>query len=251
MRVVIAGGHGKIALRLARQLAGRRDAAIGLVRNPEHAADVREAGAEPILVDLEGTSAGALAEHLAGADAVVFAAGAGPGSGAERKASVDRDAAILLADAARLAGVRRYLMVSADGVDREPPPGTDDVFAAYLRAKREADAHLSQRDDLAWTILRPGRLTDEPGLGRIELGRDGGGESTRDDVAWALCALLDEPDTAGLTLSMRSGGLPIAQAVAGAADRTNNGMASGRRTDLSGTEVSWGDERVPPYQDGP
>ncbi len=213
MRVVIAGGHGKIALRLERQLAGRRDAVVGLVRNPAHAADVREAGAEPVVVDLEDTSAGALAERLSGADAVVFAAGAGPGSGVARKATVDRDAAILLADAARLAGVRRYLMVSAAGVDREPPPGTDEVFAAYLRAKREADEQLSQRDDLAWTILRPGRLTDEPGLGRVDLGPDVGGESTRDDVAWVLCALLDEPDTAGLILPMRSGGLPIAQAV--------------------------------------
>lgn len=172
-------------------------------------------GAEPLVVDLENTTPERLSQHLAGADAVVFAAGAGPGSGAARKTSVDRDAAILLADAAHLAGVRRYLMVSATGVDEEPPAGTDPVFAAYLRAKREADEELRRRHDLAWTILRPGRLTDEPGAGRVRLGEGlGRGDVTRDDVAWTLCALLDDPDTAGHTLDLQSGGLPIAQAVA-------------------------------------
>ncbi|MGA8114022.1 MAG: SDR family oxidoreductase [Actinocatenispora sp.] len=215
MRVVVAGGHGKIALRLEGHLAGRRDAVVGLIRNPEHADDVREVGAEPVVVDLEHASPEELSRHLVGADAVVFAAGAGPGSGAARKATVDRDGAILLADAARLAGVRRYLMVSAVGVDEDPPAGTDPVFAAYLRAKRAADDELRRRHDLGWTILRPGRLSDDPGSGRVTLGEGvGRGDTTRDDVAWVLGALLDDPDTAGRTLDMYSGGLPIAHAVA-------------------------------------
>lgn len=218
MRVVIAGGHGKIALRLARQLAGRSDAVVGLIRNPDHAADLRGVGAEPVVVDLEKTSAEALASHVRHADAVVFAAGAGPGSGAARKITMDRDGAILLADAARLAGVQRYLMVSAMGVDRPPRRGTDPVFAAYLAAKGEADEELRHRPDLALTVLRPGRLTDEPGTGRVELARHTGpGEVSRDDVAWVLAAMLDEPDTAGRALDLRSGSVPIAQAVAAAA----------------------------------
>src|SRR5690625_418379 len=125
MRIVIAGGHGKIALRLARQLAARGDTPVGLIRNADHAEDVREAGAEPVVIDLENTTATQLTEKVMGADAVVFAAGAGPGSGAERKATVDRDSAGLLADAASLAGVRRYIMVSAIGVDDGPPPGSE------------------------------------------------------------------------------------------------------------------------------
>lgn len=216
--MVIAGGHGKIALRLARHLAGRSDAVVGLIRNPDHAADLRGVGAEPAVVDLERVTAEALAGHLEHADAVVFAAGAGPGSGAERKTTMDRDGAILLADAARLAGVQRYLLVSAMGVDSPPRPGTDPVFAAYLRAKGEADDELRRRPDLALTVLRPGRLTDEPGTGRVELARHTGpGEVPRDDVAWVLAALLDEPDTAGRTLDLRTGAVPIAQAVAAAA----------------------------------
>src|SRR5262245_15166679 len=145
MRVVIAGGHGKIALRLARQLTGRSDAVVGLIRNPDHAADLRGVGAEPAVVDLEKVTAEAVATHLRHADAVGFAAGSGPGSGAARKVTMDRDGAILLADAARLAGVQRYLLVSSMGAGRPPRPGTDPVFAAYLTAKGEADEELRHR----------------------------------------------------------------------------------------------------------
>lgn len=222
MRVVVAGGHGKIALRLERQLAGRRDAVVGLIRDPDQAADLRQVGAEPVLIDLERATPEAVAGHLAGADAVVFAAGAGPGSGAARKETMDRDGAILLADAARIAGVRRYLLVSALGVTDTPAASAGEVFAAYLRAKWEADEELRRRPDLDLTILRPGGLTDEPGIGRVELAEHfdwPGVDSSisRDDVAWVLAALLNEPETAGLTLELRAGGLPIAQAVAAAA----------------------------------
>ena len=168
MRVVIAGGHGQIALLLEKELARRGDDPVGIVRNPDHVGDVEKAGAEAVVLDLEECDAATLAEVLHGADAVVFAAGGGPNSGAARKETVDKGAAVLLADAAELAGVRRYVMVSAMGTE-EADPTSDDVFAVYLRAKKAADDDLRARD-LDWTIVRPGRLTDHPGLGRVQVG---------------------------------------------------------------------------------
>ncbi|GAB1340611.1 SDR family oxidoreductase [Streptomyces sp. E-15] len=220
MRITIAGGHGQIALRLERLLSARGDEAVGLVRRPEQTEDVRAAGARPVVCDLESASVRQVADHLAGADAVVFAAGAGPSSGAARKDTVDRAAAVLLADAAETAGVRRFLMISGKGVGDEPPRGTDPVFAAYLEAKALADADLRSRAALDWTILRPGRLTDEPGTGRVALAATTApGDVTRDDVAAVLLALLDEPGTAGLTLELTGGDVPVAAAVRAAAAR--------------------------------
>ncbi|GAA3390892.1 SDR family oxidoreductase [Cryptosporangium minutisporangium] len=217
MRVVIAGGHGKIALRLARLLSADGDQPVGLVRNPAHVADVEAAGAEAVVLDLENASVDEVAAVVRGADAVVFAAGAGPGSGATRKDSVDRGAAALLADAAEAAGVDRYLMVSSIGADKEPPEGTDPVFAAYLRAKKAADDDLRARD-LAWTIIRPGALTDEQGTGRVALDVEvERGSVSRDDVAEVLLAALRRPFTAGLTLELVSGTVPIVPALTDAA----------------------------------
>ncbi|NUS45198.1 MAG: NAD(P)H-binding protein, partial [Mycobacteriaceae bacterium] len=139
MDVVIAGGHGKIALALTRLLAARGDRVTALVRNPDHYADVRAAGAAPVLCDLEAASVRAVAAHLGGADAVVFAAGAGPGSGAARKDSMDRAGAVLVAEAALLADTRRHVQISAMGLDRADRPGLDEVFATYLRAKAAAE----------------------------------------------------------------------------------------------------------------
>ncbi|MGQ5265087.1 NAD(P)H-binding protein [Micromonospora sp. ZYX-F-536] len=213
MRVVIAGGHGKIAQLLERDLAERGDTAVGLIRHPDQAGALRDAGAEPVVCDLEHADVTDVAAHLDGADAVVFAAGAGPGSGAARKDTVDRAAAALLADAATRAGVRRYLLVSSMGVDAPPSAGTDEVWAAYLRAKRAAEDDLRGRD-LDWTILRPGRLTDDAPTGQVTLTRHAGrGAVTRADVARVLVALLDEPRTAGATLELVNGPTPIADAV--------------------------------------
>ncbi|TNH31645.1 SDR family oxidoreductase [Micromonospora orduensis] len=213
MRVVIAGGHGKIALLLERHLAERGDTAVGLIRNPAQADALRAAGATPVVCDLENTDVTDLAAHLDGADAVIFAAGAGPGSGAARKDTVDRRAAALLADAATHAGVRRYLLVSSMGVDDPPAAGTDEVWAAYLLAKRAAEDDLRARD-LDWTVLRPGRLTDDPPTGHVTLTRHAGrGAVTRADVAHVLAALLDEPRTAGATLELVNGPTPIVEAV--------------------------------------
>jgi len=216
MRIVIAGGHGKVALRLERMLAARGDTVAGLIRDPAQAADLRGVGAEPVACDLEAVPADAVATHLAGADAVVFAAGAGPGSGIPRKDAVDRAAAGVLADAAQRAGVRRYVLISSMGAGAPPPPGTDEVFAAYLRAKRAAEDDLRARD-LDWTVLRPGRLTDDPGRGTVRLaGSVPRGAVSRDDVAAVLAALLDEPGSVGRTFEVVGGDTPVAEAVAAA-----------------------------------
>jgi uncharacterized protein YbjT (DUF2867 family) len=202
-------------LRLAALLAGRGDVVTGVVRNPDHRADLERAGASAAVVDLESASAEELGAHLTGADAVVFAAGAGPGSGAARKDTVDRAAAELLATAAQVAGVRRYLLVSSPGVDAPPEPGTDEVWAAYLRAKKAAEEAL-RATDLDWTILRPGRLTDDPGTGRVLLAPPPVERSdvTRDDTAAVLAALLDAPRTARRVLELREGDHDVHEAVA-------------------------------------
>ena len=214
MRIVIAGGHGKIALILERLLSQRGDSAAGFIRNPDHAADLQAAGAHALVVDLEQASVDEVASHLDGADAVVFAAGAGPGSGAARKETVDRDAAILLADAAEAAKVRRYVMISGIGADANAPHTRDDVFTAYLRAKGAADDNVRAREGLDSTIVRPGHLTNDSGTGRVTVAsRTGRGDIPREDVAAVLLAVLDTPVTAGQTFEVISGDTPIADAV--------------------------------------
>ncbi len=216
MRVVIAGGHGKIALLTEQLLAARGDSVAGLIRNPAQAADLEAVGAEAVVLDLENASVDEVADRLAGADAVVFAAGAGPGSGIDRKTTVDRDAAILLADAAEAAGVGRYLMVSAMGADRRDARETSDpVFAAYLAAKAAADEAVRGRPGLDATIVRPGLLTDEPATGRVRVAEwTGRGSIPRADVAAILVALLDSPSTRGVTFELISGDASIEEAVA-------------------------------------
>ncbi|WP_037575233.1 SDR family oxidoreductase [Phaeacidiphilus oryzae] len=218
MRMVIAGGHGQIALRLERLLSARGDSVAGIIRKPEQSDDLREAGAEPLVCDLESATVDEVAALLTGADVVVFAAGAGPGSGAARKDTVDRGAATLLADAAEQAGVRRYLMVSAMGADAAAPDGGDPVFGAYLRAKGAADDDLRARKGLEWVVLRPGRLVDSPGTGRVALARETGrGEVSRDDVAAVLAELARASGVDGLTLELVGGDVPVAEAVAAVA----------------------------------
>jgi uncharacterized protein YbjT (DUF2867 family) len=212
MRIVIAGGHGQIALRLERLLAGRGDEVAGIIRRAEQADDLRAVGADPVVLDLESASVEEVAERLRGADAAVFAAGAGPGSGTGRKDTVDRGAAVLFADAAVLAGVRRFLIVSSMGAD----PGREgrEVFDVYLRAKGEADAHVRSLDALDWTILRPGALTDDPGTGLVRLeAHTGRGPVPREDVAAVLAELLDTPATSGLTLELVAGSTPVSVSV--------------------------------------
>ena len=211
MYVVIAGGHGKIARRLGRLLVARGDDVRGLIRNPDHAADVEADGVHAVVCDLEQASVAEIASNIETADAVVFAAGAGPGSGAERKGSMDRDGAIKLVEAARSAGVDRYLIISSIGA--ENPPGGDDVFSVYLHAKAEADQAV-MASDRAWTVVRPGFLTDDPGAGVVRIDTEPfRTEVTRDDVAAVLAGLIHEPRSAGLVLYVGSGEDPIEWAV--------------------------------------
>ena len=214
MRTVIAGGHGKIALLLEGLLAARGDQALALVRNPAHLADVQDAGAEAVVCDLETASAADVAALLAGADGVVFAAGAGPGSSVARKDSVDRAASVLLADAAEQAGVRRFVQVSSMGAGQPPRAGSDETWAAYIGAKTAAEADLQARD-LDWTIVRPGGLTDAPATGRVRLAAPPVPRGTvpRADVAAVIAALLSEPRARQQTLELVSGDTPVAEAV--------------------------------------
>ena len=217
MRIVVAGAHGQVARRLGRLLSARGDTVAGIVRNPAHADDLRADGVEPVVLDLEQAGVDQVAEVVSGADAVVFAAGAGPGSGQARKHTVDKGAALLLADAAERAGVRRYLLVSSMGVEQArqgTPPGMDPVFAAYLQAKLAAEDAILPRPALDTVILRPGRLTDEPGTGRVTLAHGVPfGDVPRDDVAAVLLALLDAGKTDEV-VELVSGDTPVAEAVA-------------------------------------
>jgi len=208
MRVAIAGGHGQIALRLAPLLRERGDEVVALIRRPEHDDDVLAAGANPVVCDLESASDDEVRAAVAGADAVVFAAGAGPGSGAERKETMDYGGAVKL----MRAGVQRYVMVSSIGADPDAPG--DDTFAVYLKAKGRADADLAD-SGLDYTIVRPGGLTDDPGTGRVRLGqRVDRGRVPRDDVAAVLAAVLHEPATIGKTFVLAGGDEPIDEALA-------------------------------------
>jgi uncharacterized protein YbjT (DUF2867 family) len=210
--VALAGAHGKIALRLAGLLTGRGDTVRGLIRNPDHAQDVRGQGAEPVLCDLEHASVQEIATAVSGADAVVFAAGAGPGSGAERKMTMDRDGAIKLLEATA-SEQTRYVMVSAVGAEDPPPESDDDVFSVYLRAKAQADAAV-MASDRPWTIVRPGRLTDDPGTGRAAIDTTPvRGEVSREDVAAVLAGVLADPRASGLIIYVNGGEEPIPNAL--------------------------------------
>ena len=212
MRVAIAGGHGQIALRLSRRLSERGDQVVALIRNPEHAEDVGQVGAEPAVIDLEHADAEEVAAAIVNADAVVFAAGAGPGSGSARKETMDYGGAVKLVAAAEQAGVRRYVIVSSMGADADAPG--DDTFSVYLRAKGRADDAV-RSSGLDFTVVRPGGLTNDSGTGRVRIGESlPRGQVPRDDVAAVLVAVLDAPNTVGRTFDLIGGDTPVQEAVA-------------------------------------
>jgi uncharacterized protein YbjT (DUF2867 family) len=210
MDVLVVGGHGKVGLRLLAQLAAGGHRARGLIRSPGQAADLEAVAAEPVVIDLERED---ISRAVAGADAVVFAAGAGSGSGPERKRTVDLGGALRLIDAAKANRVPRYVMISAMGAG-DPPPG-DEGMAPYLQAKAAADAALVA-SGLDHTIVRPGGLTEDPGTGLIDaapsLGRRG--SIPRDDVAATLLAVLQTPGSIGKTFELLGGETPIDEALA-------------------------------------
>ena len=212
MRVAIAGGHGQIALRLAKILSGRGDEVVALIRNPNHADDVRQVGAEPAVVDLEHASDDEVAQAIAGSDAVVFAAGAGAGSGSARKETMDYGGAVKLITAAKQVEAGRYVIVSSMGAN--PDASGEDTFSVYLRAKGRADDAV-RASGLDATVVRPGGLTNNAGTGRVRLGESvPRGQVSRDDVAAVLVAVLDSPNTIGWTVDLIGGDTPVAEAVA-------------------------------------
>jgi len=208
MDILVAGGHGQIGQRLLRLLAEGGHRGRGLIRNPDHVADLERLGATAILCDLEHDDP---RPHLGGADAIVFAAGAGPGSGPERKRTVDLGAAVKLMEAASALGVARYVIVSSMGTDDVEHSGP---MRPYLEAKAEADEAL-RTSGLDWTIVRPGHLTDEPGTGRVDartaLGRRG--DVPRDDVALVLLEVLQAPNTIRTQFELLAGDTPVREAV--------------------------------------
>src|SRR5918993_3532980 len=209
MDVLIAGGHGKVARHLIRLLAAEGHTARGLIRNPDHAGDVEADGGIPVVCDLEREDP---APHVAGADAVVFAAGAGPGSGPERKQSVDLGAAVKCIEAAEAAGVKRFLMVSSIGA--QDPDSGGEAMRPYLRAKADADARLAA-GTLDWPLLPPGSLKDEPGTGLVDLSAELGrrGPVPREDVARVLAELLSSGAGVRRTAELFAGDVPVADAV--------------------------------------
>ena len=211
MEVAIAGGHGKIAMLLGKLLVERGDIVWGLIRNPEHKDDLHAIGVEPVICDLEGEDD--VAAGVRGAEAVVFAAGAGPGSGAERKSTMDLGGAVKLIEAAKAEGIRRYLMVSSIGAGNPPAEGGD-VFGEYLRAKAAADREL-EASGLEYTIVRPGPLTDDPPRGLIQVGVDlERVEISRADVAAVLATCLDLRHTIDRTFEVVGGDVAVDAALA-------------------------------------
>jgi len=221
MRIVIAGGHGKIALRLTRRLAQRGDSVVGIVRNPRHVDDVRRAGGEAVVLDLEQTTVNEVAAAMVGADAVVFSAGSGNSATAARRDRMERAAVVLVMDAAEQAGVRRFLHVSSINVGSADEPGIGEGYTVYLRAKRAAEQHIFARDTLDWTVVRPGVLTDGDGDGAVGLtvgDRVGPRHArfdqvAREDVAALLVALIDRPGTSGRIYVVVGGTTPIEKAI--------------------------------------
>lgn len=210
MRVLVIGGHGKVARLLHPLLAARGDEVTAVIRNADHVTDVQADGATPVVADVQSLDTDRLADLLRGHDAVVWSAGAGGGS-PERTYAVDRDAAIRSMDAAARAGVDRYVMVSYFGAGPDHGVPQDDPFFAYADAKTAADAHL-QASDLAWTLLRPSRLTDDPGTGAIETSRTGAdkGSVPRADVALVVAETLARPGLAGAVVEFNTGSTPVA-----------------------------------------
>jgi uncharacterized protein YbjT (DUF2867 family) len=212
MNVLIAGGHGQVARRLIRLLAARGHVARGLIRNPAHAADVEADGGVAVVCDLEREDP---APHVAGADALVFAAGAGPGSGPDRKRTVDQGAAVALIEAGERHAVRRFVMVSSIGA--QDPAAGGEAMRPYLEAKAAADARLAASSSLEWTIVRPGSLTDEPGTGLVDVSTALGRRAPvpRDDVALVLAETLGAPETIGRTFELFTGQTPVRDALRG------------------------------------
>lgn len=211
--IAIIGGHGQIALRTTELLTAAGHTVLGVIRNPAHVADVAAANGSAVLVDLEQTTPEELASAIGAADTLLFAAGAGPGSGPARKESVDHQGALTTMAAAAILNAR-VVQISYIGVENTPPESVGPDFSAYQQAKYAADLAL-QASDLRWTIARPGTLTNEPGSGRVALGAGlSRGPVSRDNVARVLADVLVRPDLDGAVFDLLDGNSPVEEAVA-------------------------------------
>lgn len=211
-RIAVVGGHGQIAQHLHSELVERGHVPVALVRKESHRGALEQLGAEVRLLDIEQHDADAFAAAFDGCAAVVFAAGGGPDGNIERKRTVDLEGSLKSIDGARAAGIGRFVQVSAIGVDEPLPEETAPVWRAYVEAKRDADAALRD-SELQWTIIRPGRLNDDPATGRVALGDVTRGDISRADVAAVLAAVLDDHRTAGCQWSLVAGETPVTEAV--------------------------------------
>ncbi|UVY85617.1 SDR family oxidoreductase [Brachybacterium sp. NBEC-018] len=211
MKITIVGGHGKVALLAEPLLAKAGHEVSAVIRNPEHRAEIEEAGATPVVTDIETLDDAGWDALLAGSDAVVWSAGAGGGD-PERTYRVDRDAAIASMEAAKRQGARRYVMVSYFGAGPDHGVDPENGFFAYAESKAAADQHL-QGTDLDWTILGPSGLTLEEPTGRIDTQAAESGTVSRADVAAVIAEVVDREDTHGRFLAFNSGQTPIAEAV--------------------------------------
>ena len=208
MKISIVGAHGNISMLLIPKLIKKGHQVRGIIRKESQKEDLEKLGAEPVVADLELQDD--ISDAVGKVDAVLFAAGAGPGSGAYRKWTVDRDGAIKLINACKKNGINRYLIISAMGLDQ---PRGNDVFRTYLKAKAEADEAV-KKSGLDYTIVKPGRLTDEPGKGNVSVGTDlDRGEVPREDVAAVLAELFERPESAGLEFDLVSGDTPVVEAI--------------------------------------
>ena len=213
MRIAVVGGHGQIARHLLVELRRSEHDAVALVRREEYRAELESRGAEVRLLDLEQQDAAAFAAAFEGCDAVVFAAGGGPDGNAERKRTVDLEGSLKSIEGAERAGISRFVQISAIGVDDPLPEDTEEVWRAYVEAKRDADAAL-RASSLDWTIIRPGRLTDDPATGLVALGPEvGRGEVPRADVAAVVAAVLGLETARGRQWNLVGGDVPVAEAV--------------------------------------
>ncbi|MCW2850985.1 MAG: Nucleoside-diphosphate-sugar epimerase [Nocardioides sp.] len=216
-RIAIVGGHGAVARHLLTILRRAEHTPVALVRREEYREELEGRGADVRLLDIEQQGAEAFAAAFEGCDAVVFAAGGGPDGNIERKRTVDLEGSLKSIQGATQAGISRFVQVSAIGVDDPLPPDTSDVWAAYVTAKRDADAALRE-SGLAWTIIRPGRLTDDPATGLVSLGEDvTRGDVTRADVAAVVAAVLDHDAAVGHQWDLVNGATPVHDALAAAA----------------------------------
>jgi len=226
MRVAIVGGHGQIARKLHPLLVDAGHTPVALVRTEAYRAELEALGAEVGILDIERDGADDFATAFAGADAVVFAAGAGPDGNVDRKRTVDYEGSLKSAQGARGAGVARFVQVSAIGVDEPVGPDASEVWKAYVIAKRDADVAL-RATELDWTIIRPGRLVDDPATGAVSLGPDvSRGDVTRADVAAVLAEVLGRPETYGRQWNLVNGDTPIPDAVTYAARQASSPSAS-------------------------